>query len=104
MKNTTTTTSTADNQSFFIYQDATDRFNYGTSSPTDELIIVLWEEVQDQAAKIREQALKITYLEMENETLFAAKPAAVGVPSEYEAMIARMGIKKAADTTTTTSV
>lgn len=76
-------TSTAASQALNVYQDAYNCFNNGTSTLVDEVIVALWDEAQDQAQIIREQALKISLLEMGE----AQPPLPAG---EYATLLCRL--------------
>ncbi|MDO8774303.1 MAG: hypothetical protein Q7K57_37440 [Burkholderiaceae bacterium] len=78
--------STPATQALNVYLDAYDCFNNGTSTLVDDVIVALWDEVHDQAQIIREQALKISLLEMKE----AQPPLPAG---EYAALLGRLGSK-----------
>ncbi|CAM3480652.1 hypothetical protein [Polaromonas hydrogenivorans] len=52
-----------DNPTLTTYLKAEGRYNNGKASTVDMVVMALFEEVKEQAANMRAQALKISYLE-----------------------------------------
>jgi hypothetical protein len=53
----------ANEKALSVYQKAYNRYNNGTSKIVDDVVVALWDEVQDMAETIREQNLRISMLE-----------------------------------------
>jgi C4-type Zn-finger protein len=69
-----------------VFTKAEQRFNSGSATKVDEVLLALWEETKEQAQKIRELTMKIAMLETE-------KSVTVVASSEYALMVQRMTSK-----------
>lgn len=54
-----------------VYTRAEERYRNGTATVEDEVLLELWHEMMEQAAKIREQDMRISLL---NSMEFYLKP------------------------------
>ena len=71
------------NQALFVHTKAEQRFNNGTATKVDEVVLALWDENKELSEKIRQLVLKISMLEMKN-------GATVKASTEYAAILQRM--------------
>ena len=70
-------------QALSVYKQAVNRFNQRKETVVDEVIISLWEQMVEQSATIRAQALKLSFLE--------TAEALDDADTECTALLARLG-------------
>lgn len=88
----------ASDQALSIYQRALGRLDNNKASLQDEVLVALWEETEAQAKMIREQALKISMLEMRQDMA----DVTMCKPEKFLAMMDRICSKPSAAKTDTT--
>lgn len=86
----------ASDQALTVYLEAEERFKAGKETTEDEVVLALWDETKEQAKMIREQALKISYLEMNQKEPCANTMSAA--QKTYAAMIQRISVPPQATT------
>jgi uncharacterized hydantoinase/oxoprolinase family protein len=69
-----------------VFTKAEHRFNSGSATKVDEVLLALWEETKEQAQKIRELTMKIAMLETE-------KSVTVRASVEYADLVQRIARK-----------
>jgi acyl-CoA reductase-like NAD-dependent aldehyde dehydrogenase len=73
----------ASEQALAVYNKAEERFNKGTATKVDEVLLALWDETKEQAQRLREMTAKIAMLESKDSVTISAS-------SEYASIMQRI--------------
>jgi uncharacterized hydantoinase/oxoprolinase family protein len=81
-------------QALAVYNKAAARFDNGTATKVDEVLLALWDETKEQAQRLREMAAKIAMLESKDILV-----ATVSATASYAALVQRLapGVSKSSN-------